>query len=211
MGDHDDSHAELGLQLAQESKDRFAGGGIQIAGGLVGEKNLRAIDESAGDGHALLLAAGEFGGAVAKTMCEANALEGFADTRWALGPIHFGEAKWEFDILFEGHAREEVERLEDHADGVAAIAGEFYRGKSRDVLTMRGDRTGCGAIQAGDEIEERGFAGAGGAEECEELVVGNGERKFVDRADGSFAHGVVAGDAIELDSGIGDGHGMGVN
>jgi len=36
-----------------------------------------------------------------------------------------------------------------------------------------------------------------------EFVVGDGEGEFVDGADGSFAHGVVAGDAVELDGGIG--------
>jgi len=34
--------------------------------------------------------------------------------------------------------------------------------------------------------------------------------EFVDGADGSFAHGVVAGDAVELDGGIGGGHRDGV-
>jgi len=125
VGDHDDGHAELRLQIAEKGEDGFAGGGIEIAGGLVGEKNFGAIDEGAGDGDALLFAAGEFCGAMAKAMGEADALEGFADTGGAIGAIDFGETEWEFDVFFEGHAREKIEGLEDHADGVAAVAGEF--------------------------------------------------------------------------------------
>src|SRR5258708_2919099 len=118
--------------------------------------------------------------------------------------------KREFDVFLEGHAREKVEGLKDHADGVAAVAGEIEGGKRGDVPAVSEDGAGGGAVEAGDEIEERGFAGAGRAEEGEEFVVGDGEGEFVDGADGSFAHGVVAGDAVELDGGIGGGHRDGV-
>ena len=151
--DHDDGHAELRLEFAEKREDGFAGGGIEIAGGLVGEKNFGAIDEGAGDGDALLFATGEFRGPMAEAMRQANALEGFADAGGALGAIDFGEAKREFDVFFEGHAREKVEGLEDHADGVAAVAGEIERRKRGDILTVREDRAGCGAVEAGDEIQ----------------------------------------------------------
>jgi hypothetical protein len=211
VGDHDDGHAELGLQFAEKSEDSFAGGGIEIPRGLVGEKNFWAIDEGAGDGDALLFAAGEFRGAMAEAMRKADALEGFADASGAICAIDFGEAKWEFDIFFECHAREKVEGLKDHADGVAAVAGETERVERSDVLAVSEDGAGCRAVEAGDEIQERGFTGAGGAEETEEFVVGDGEGEFVDGADGSFAHRVVARDAVELNGGIGWGHGGGVN
>ncbi len=211
MGDHDDGHAELRSEFAEEREDGFAGGGIEIAGGLVGEKNFRAIDEGAGDGDALLFATGEFRGAVAEAVREANALEGFADAGGTLGAVDLGQAKWQLDIFFERHAREKVERLEDHSNGVAAVAGEIEGIERGDIPAVGKDGAGSGAIQAGDEIEERGFSRTGGAEESEEFVVGYGEGEFVDGADRSFAHGVVAGDAVELDRGIGGGHGSGVN
>ena len=211
MGDHDDGHAELRSEFAEQREDGFAGGGIEIAGGLIGEKNFGTIHEGASDSDALLFAAGEFCGAMAKAMGEADALEGFADAGGAIGAIDFGEAKREFDIFLEGHSREKVEGLKDHADGVAAVAGELERVERGDVLAVSEDGTGSGAVEAGDEIEQRGFAGAGGTEESEKFVVGYGEGEFVDGADGGFAHGVVAGDAVELDGGIGGGHGGGVN
>jgi len=209
--DHDDGHAKLRLQFAEKIEDRFTGGGIEIASGLVGEENFRAIDESAGDGNALLLATGKFRWAVAEAMCQANALERFMDARGTLGAIDFGEAERKLDVFLEGHAREKVEGLEDHADGVAAVAGERERVQRCDVLAVGEDRTGSGTVEAGDEVQESGFAGAGRAEEREEFVVGDGEREFVDGVDGGFAHDVVAGDAVELDGGGGGGHGGGVN
>jgi len=210
VSDHDDGHAELGSEFAEKGEDGFAGGGVEVASGFVGEKNLRVIDEGAGDGNALLFAAGEFGGAMAEAVREANALKGFADAGGAFGAIDFGEAEREFDVFFEGHAREEIEGLEDHADGVAAVAGEFDGREGGNVLAEGEDGAGGGAVEPGDEVEQSGFAGAGGAEEGEEFVFGDGEGDFVDGADGGFAHGVVAGDTIELDGGSGSGHERGV-
>ncbi len=125
MRDHDDGHAEAGLNFAEKQENLLAVDAVEIAGGLVGEKNRGAIDEGAGDGAALLFAAGEFGGAVAAACGEADVFEGGLDSGGALGAIDFGEAQRELDIFREGHAGEEIEGLEDHADGVAAVGGEF--------------------------------------------------------------------------------------
>ena len=57
-----------GFLFASEAGDEFddgvTGGGVEIAGGFVGEKNRRLVDEGAGDGGALKLSAGELVGAV---------------------------------------------------------------------------------------------------------------------------------------------------
>jgi len=210
VSDHDDGHAELGSEFAEKGEDGFAGGGVEITGGFVGEKNLRTIDEGSGDGDALLFAAGEFGGAMAEAVREANPLKGFADAGGAFGAIDFGEAEREFDVFFEGHTREEIEGLEDHADGVAAVAGEFDGRERGNILAEGEDGAGGGTVESGDEVKQSGFAGAGGAEEREKFAFGDGEGDFVDGADGGFAHGVVAGDTIELDGGSGSGHERGV-
>ena len=47
------------VQLAKNFQDDLFIGFVEIAGGLVGQNNFRLIDQRAGDGHALLLAAGE--------------------------------------------------------------------------------------------------------------------------------------------------------
>src|ERR1700677_2467483 len=67
VGDHEDGLAELAAGLAEHLEDGVGVFGVEIAGGLVGEDYGGAIDEGAGDGYALLLAAGELVGAVVKT------------------------------------------------------------------------------------------------------------------------------------------------
>ena len=62
--DHHDRLAELVDRLAQQRQHLLAGARVEVAGRLVGEQDGRARDERAGDGDALLLAAGELGRAV---------------------------------------------------------------------------------------------------------------------------------------------------
>ena len=51
---------------------------IQIAGRLVGQQQFRLVDERAGDGDALLFAAGKLGRLVIQPVLEADAREQFA-------------------------------------------------------------------------------------------------------------------------------------
>src|SRR6476646_5189917 len=72
VGDHHHRLAELVDRLAQQLHDVGAGLGVEVAGRLVGEDDGRFADQGAGDGDALLLAAGELGGTVGATVLEAD-------------------------------------------------------------------------------------------------------------------------------------------
>src|SRR5688572_14888771 len=69
--------AALSAKIPEKIQDRFAGVGIEIAGGFVGEDEFGIVDERAGDGDALLLAAGELAGAMFAAVFEADELERF--------------------------------------------------------------------------------------------------------------------------------------
>src|SRR5712671_572339 len=107
VGDHDDGHAEGVLDFAEEEEDLLAGGAVEVAGGLVGEQDGGLIYERAGQGAALLLAAGEFAGSMLAAGAEADAVERLRDAAAALAAINFREAQRELDVFFEGHAGEE--------------------------------------------------------------------------------------------------------
>jgi len=199
VGDHDDGHAEGLFDFNQKVHDAFAGGGIEIASGFVGEKNFGAIDEGAGDGGALLFAAGKFGGAVAGALVELYALKSLGNSRVAFAVIYFRETERQLDIFGEGHAREQVEGLKDHADGVAAVAGKFERRKFGEVAAIGVNGAGSGAVEACHEIEKSRFAGAGAAEERDEFAASDRKGNIVDGSDGGGAESIVAGDAVKLD------------
>ena len=78
VGDHDDRLAEVVDDVAQQREDLAAGAGVERAGRLVGEHDLGPGDQRAGDGDALLLAAGELGGPVAQAVGEPDAVDDLA-------------------------------------------------------------------------------------------------------------------------------------
>ena len=64
VGDQDHGGLFPAGEGGEEIDHGGAGSGVEIAGGLVGEEDGRAVDESAGEGGALHLAAGELMGSV---------------------------------------------------------------------------------------------------------------------------------------------------
>jgi hypothetical protein len=59
VGDDDEGDAVVAVEGEEEDGDGVGGGGIEGAGGFIGEDELGAIDEGAGDGGAEFFAAGE--------------------------------------------------------------------------------------------------------------------------------------------------------
>ena len=72
-------------ELAEDPHDLLRCRRVEIARRLVGEQDRRPIDERAGDGDALALAAGQLVGPVLHAIAELHALEGFDGARAALG------------------------------------------------------------------------------------------------------------------------------
>jgi len=75
VGDHDDEHGMLAWRSRPGVARVGAGGGIEVAGGFVGEEDLGGKEQGAGDGDPLLLASGEGVGAVVGSPVESEALE----------------------------------------------------------------------------------------------------------------------------------------
>ena len=67
--------AALAHDLDQLGEHRLGRVRVEVAGGLVGEDEGRGVGERAGDGDALLLAAGEAGRAVGEAVGEAQPVE----------------------------------------------------------------------------------------------------------------------------------------
>ena len=58
VGNHEDGLVELAAGLAKHLENGVGVFGVEVACWLVGKDDGRAVDESTGDGYALLLAAG---------------------------------------------------------------------------------------------------------------------------------------------------------
>ena len=124
VGDHHDRLAELAHGVTHEREDLGAGRAVEVAGRLVGEDDLRAARQRAGDGDALLLAARQLVRAGAcRRFDRPTVVDDVVDPR-AVG-LAAGEVHRERDVLDRGQRRHEVERLEDEAEPIAAQQGEL--------------------------------------------------------------------------------------
>jgi len=169
VGHDDHRHAVLG-ELDHDIEDLVDHLGVQRAGRLVEEHDLRMHREGARDGHALLLAAGELSRELGCLLGDADALE--QRHRLLLG-LRLGLAEHldrpERHILEDRQVREEVERLEDHADLGPQL------GKA---LALRGQGLAVDAdLAAGDRLEpvdgaaQRRLARAGRPDDDDDLAL----------------------------------------
>src|SRR6266851_5078693 len=64
------------------------------------------------------------------------------------------------------------------------------------------NRAGSWPVEPSHKIQQRGFAGAGAAEQSQKFAGWHGQRYVVHGANARFAHHVAAGDTIHLNSGL---------
>lgn len=166
MGDEDEGLA-LAIEVVEEVEDFFAGFGVEVASGFVGEDDERAVGESAGDGNALLLAAGELVGSVIEAVVESDLGGKFCGDFphfFIGGPavIH-GDG----DVFSDGELLDEVVGLKDEAEVAIAGSGEVVVVEGGDVLAAEEVVARSGLIQAAEDVEEGGLAAAGGAHDAD--------------------------------------------
>src|SRR5262245_306592 len=107
--DHDHRLAELVDGAAQQAEHLLGGVRVQIAGRLVGEQHGRPVHERAGDGDALLLAAGELRRPVRQAVAQPDGLDQLVQPR--LVGLAAGQGERQRDVLQRGQHRNEVEGL----------------------------------------------------------------------------------------------------
>jgi hypothetical protein len=76
----------------------------------------------------------------------------------------------EEDVLLAGELRDEVEELKDEADRSRPQRGELAVARAVDALAGQLDRAAVGAVQPGDEVQERRLAGPGAPDDRHELA-----------------------------------------
>ena len=73
MRDHDNGAAFI-VEPFEQRQDLLGGHAIQVAGRFVGQDEVRVIHQAAGNGHPLLLTAGELRGAMPQAILEPDEL-----------------------------------------------------------------------------------------------------------------------------------------
>ena len=130
---HDDGRA-AGVGLAEQIHDFEREIGIEIARRLVGQHELRFVDERAGDRDALLLAAGQFFRKRVLPMLEPDPLQRLERLALLQDRRHPEHAHDERDVLKDRHPRDEAEVLKDEPDG-ATVRLHLRRPKRGEIAS----------------------------------------------------------------------------
>ncbi len=198
VGDEHDGVAGGG-ELGEQLHDLGAAPAVERAGGLIGEDDATAVHQRARDRHALLLAAGELAGAVVDALAEAEAGEQLLGAGVALLARHAGIHRRHFDVVARGGAAEQVVALEHEAEGLAPQARERVAVERGDVLAHEAVGAAGGAVEAAEEVHQRGLARTRGTHDGDELAGVDGEVDAVQDAGLDLAIGEAARDAPEFD------------
>ena len=87
-----------------------------------------------------------------------------------VGSIHVAEVHGQHDVLDTGEHGQELEELEDDADVAPAPLGHGTFAQVVDGRAVDEDLAARGPVDAGDHVDERGFAAAGFADHGDELA-----------------------------------------
>ena len=173
MGDEDGGAAFH--DVAEAGEDALFGVGIDRGQGVVEDEDAWVADDGSGDGGALFLSAGE--GDSAFTDHGVKAAGEFEDFGGDVGDggglldlLGGGVGCTEGDVVTDGIGEEEG-LLGHEAD----VAAEGLEGEGADGAVVDEDGAGDGVLKAGDEVNEGGFAGAGGAYDGEAAAGGDAE------------------------------------
>ena len=151
-------------QAAQDqAHDGLGVGGVERAGGLVGQEQLSPPDHGPGDGDPLALAARQLVGVVRRPVLQAEVLERLERRRLGLAGRNAVELEGQGHVLHRAQPGEQVVVLEDVADRLAAqscLAVARQRGQrpAADV-----DLTAGGILEAAGDGQQRALARAAGA------------------------------------------------
>lgn len=187
---------------SKEADDVAAGLLIEVAGGLVGQNQRGRIHQRAGDGDALPLAAGELARAVLRAVGEADALERLEGALAALVGVHARVEKRQLDVLPDRRARQEVEGLEDEAELLIADARQCLRGHRGHVFAVEPVAALRRRVEAAEDVHQGGLAGAGRADDRDELAAIDPHVHAAQRLHRVLAGVVHLAHALQLDEGL---------
>ncbi len=116
MGDEEEGDADVALDRLELHLHLLAQLEVEGAERLVEEEHARPVDQGAGEGDPLALAARELAGAAAAEVTEAHLLERVHGPLATLGPADLLDPQAVLDVLDDAHVREEGVVLEDGVD-----------------------------------------------------------------------------------------------
>src|SRR5690606_16111915 len=189
-------------ELGEQLHHLVAVGGVEVARRLVGEDERRRGHDGAGDRDALLLPARELLREVVAAVRHADALEGRLRAELPLLGVEVEVEQRELDVLVDRQLVDEVEALEDEADGAAAEAGAPALGEPGRGVPVEPVLPAGGAVEQAEDVEERGLPAPRRPHDGDELAALDLDGDAAERAGLDLLGGVDAAEVLRLDEGL---------
>lgn len=181
MGNQQYRRAVVARLLAQLRKHPCAILRIQIPGRLVGQHELRAMDQRSRQRHALLLTPGQLGGQTRFTSTKPQRLEQCARPIRRVAIAQPQELERERRVLEDREIRKKMKRLKYESHGATAKHGTAIIVQIGNDDAIEDHRSAIGPIEARDNVQESrfadpGFAGDGDAFPGDNVQIHAGEK-----------------------------------
>ena len=95
--------------------------------------------------------------------------------------------QWNGHVFETRQGGQQIEKLKNEPDFVAPHAGQVVIGKSAQPAAVNLDLARAGRVQPADQIQQRGFAGAGRPDDGHHLTARDGEIHVFQRRHLAFA------------------------
>jgi hypothetical protein len=177
--DHQDCMA-LVVEIAQKANHGFFVGFVEISRWFVGKNKLGMIDERAGDGDALLFAAGKLRRKMQEAFAQADASKGFGGLMFIRGAVKILR---EHDVFNRGEIRDEVKLLKDKTDFLGAKTREARFVETAHVNAVDDGAAVRGRVESADNIDERSLTGTGRTHDGDPFARFDAEGDAIQRAD----------------------------
>ena len=135
---------ELAMHVTQQRVERVGRGFVEIAGRLVGQQQRRLRDQRPGDGHALLLAAGQHARTVLEPPFQPHSRQQRRGARPRFRHAHPRDPQRHLGILDGREFRQQVVELEHEADIAIPESDEIGIGHLRHAVIADVDDAGIG-------------------------------------------------------------------
>ena len=135
MSGHHDGGFPVRRNAPEQIENRSAGGRIQVSRWLIGQKQPRVVNQGAGDGHALHLAAGKLVGKAGLQFRHLHPAQAVQSGLTRAG--HARQQQRQLDILHSAQRRKKLKGLEDETN--------FFPPQTRQRLLTGGAATEAAA------------------------------------------------------------------
>ena len=199
VGGHDGCHALLAHQAPQQAHDAVPGLRVELAGRLIGQQQGRLIGQRAGDGDALLLAAGELVRPMVGAVGQAHqAQQVLIRSSRSVGSVPISRSGTStFSAADRIGSRPKAWKIKPMRLRRKATSSDSD--SSDTVRTVDHHAAGAGSFEGADQRQQRGLARSGAALDRDQGPALDAQVNPANGTHHAAAHRVLTDEALRID------------